>query len=163
MPATPFLGQVIPVPYNFAPNGWALCNGQLLPIAQNTALFSLLGVNFGGDGKSTFGLPNLQNFPSFRVTLLQRLGNGLPGAVIDQETFATASTSPADTGLLSFNNTKVWQQTVTLANLPTLTAGQYMISIGVAQPSRGAAAVISDPASTAVKDPSPRSNSSAVR
>ncbi len=60
MPQTPFLGQVIPVPYNFAPQGWALCNGQILPISQNPALFSLLGTNFGGDGKSTFGLPNLQ-------------------------------------------------------------------------------------------------------
>jgi microcystin-dependent protein len=45
---------------HFAPNGWALCNGQLLPISQNTALFSLLGTNYGGDGKSTFGLPDLQ-------------------------------------------------------------------------------------------------------
>jgi microcystin-dependent protein len=45
---------------NFAPTGWALCNGQLLPISQNTALFSLLGTFYGGDGKSTFALPNLQ-------------------------------------------------------------------------------------------------------
>lgn len=45
---------------NFAPTGWALCDGQLMPISQNTALFSLLGTNYGGDGKSTFGLPNLQ-------------------------------------------------------------------------------------------------------
>ena len=45
---------------NFAPSGWALCNGQLLPISQNTALFSLLGTNYGGNGTSTFGLPNLQ-------------------------------------------------------------------------------------------------------
>jgi microcystin-dependent protein len=60
MPATPFLGQLMPVAFNFAPQGWALCNGQLLSIAQNTALFSLLGTNFGGDGRTTFGLPNLQ-------------------------------------------------------------------------------------------------------
>jgi microcystin-dependent protein len=60
MPATPFVGQLMPVPYNFAPQGWALCNGQILSIAQNTALFSLLGTQFGGDGKSTFALPNLQ-------------------------------------------------------------------------------------------------------
>lgn len=46
--------------FNFPPKGWAFCNGQLLPISQNTALFSLLGTNYGGDGKSTFGLPNLQ-------------------------------------------------------------------------------------------------------
>src|ERR1700748_1317283 len=45
---------------NFAPKGWAMCNGQLLPISQNTALFSLLGTTYGGDGKSTFALPNLQ-------------------------------------------------------------------------------------------------------
>src|SRR5579871_4745205 len=60
MPATPFLGQVMPVPYNFAPEGWAFCNGQLLSIAQNSALYSLLGTMYGGDGKTTFALPNLQ-------------------------------------------------------------------------------------------------------
>ena len=47
-------------PFNFAPTGWALCNGQLLPISQNTALFSLLGTTYGGDGKSTFALPDLE-------------------------------------------------------------------------------------------------------
>jgi len=46
--------------FNYAPRGWAMCNGQLLPISQNTALFSLLGTYYGGDGKSTFALPNLQ-------------------------------------------------------------------------------------------------------
>lgn len=55
-----FVGEIRSFPFNFAPRGWALCNGQLLPISQNTALFSLLGTAFGGDGKSTFGLPNLQ-------------------------------------------------------------------------------------------------------
>lgn len=56
----PFLGTVMIWAPNFAPRGWALCAGQILPIAQNTALFSLLGTNYGGDGKTTFGLPNLQ-------------------------------------------------------------------------------------------------------
>ena len=56
----PFLGQLMLVPYDFAPNGWALCNGQLMPISQNTALFSLLGTTYGGDGKSNFALPNMQ-------------------------------------------------------------------------------------------------------
>jgi microcystin-dependent protein len=79
MPATPFLGQVIPVPYNFAPNGWALCNGQLLSISQNTALFSLLGVNFGGDGKSTFGLPNLQGRTAIGAGQGTGLSNYSPG------------------------------------------------------------------------------------
>ena len=73
MPASPFIGQVIPVPYNFAPQGWAFCNGQLLSISQNTALFSLLGTAFGGDGKTTFGLPNLQG----RVAIDAGQGTGL--------------------------------------------------------------------------------------
>ncbi len=56
----PFLGEIRMFAGNFAPRGWALCNGQLLAISQNTALFSLLGTNYGGDGRTTFGLPNLQ-------------------------------------------------------------------------------------------------------
>lgn len=55
-----FVAEIRIVPFNFAPTGWALCNGQLLPISQNTALFSLLGTTYGGDGKSTFALPDLQ-------------------------------------------------------------------------------------------------------
>jgi len=56
----PYIAEIRIFPFNFAPRGWALCNGQLLPISQNTALFSLLGTNFGGNGISTFGLPNFQ-------------------------------------------------------------------------------------------------------
>ena len=58
--ADPFVAEIRIFPFNFAPHGWAWCNGQLLPISQNTALFSLLGTTYGGDGKSTFALPNLQ-------------------------------------------------------------------------------------------------------
>jgi len=58
--SNPFLAEVRIFTGNFAPKGWALCDGQLLPISQNTALFSLLGTTYGGDGKSTFALPNLQ-------------------------------------------------------------------------------------------------------
>jgi len=57
--ADPFVAEIRIFAGNFPPRGWATCDGQLLPIAQNTALFSLLGTNFGGDGRSTFGLPNL--------------------------------------------------------------------------------------------------------
>jgi microcystin-dependent protein len=57
--SSPFLAEIRPFPYTFAPKGWAMCQGQILPIAQNTALFSLLGTNYGGNGVSTFGLPNL--------------------------------------------------------------------------------------------------------
>ena len=56
----PFVGEIRIVPFNFAPKGWAFCNGQILSISQNTALFSLLGTTFGGDGKSNFALPNFQ-------------------------------------------------------------------------------------------------------
>jgi microcystin-dependent protein len=58
--ADPFVAEIRVFPFNFAPKGWAWCDGQLLPISQNTALFSLLGTTYGGDGKSTFALPNLQ-------------------------------------------------------------------------------------------------------
>ncbi len=69
----PFLGSLLLVPYNFAPQGWALCNGQLLPISQNTALFSLLGTTYGGDGVSTFALPDLRG----RVPISSGQGPGL--------------------------------------------------------------------------------------
>ena len=56
----PFVAEIRIFPFNFAPKGWAFCDGQLLPISQNTALFSLLGTTYGGDGKSTFALPDMQ-------------------------------------------------------------------------------------------------------
>ena len=55
-----FVAEIRIFPFNFAPTGWAFCNGQLMPISQNTALFSLLGTTYGGDGKSTFALPDMQ-------------------------------------------------------------------------------------------------------
>ncbi|GGG83914.1 phage tail protein [Edaphobacter dinghuensis] len=69
----PFLGEIRMVGWNFAANGWALCNGQLLSISQYTALFSLLGTYYGGDGRQTFALPNLQG----RVPIHQGTGLGL--------------------------------------------------------------------------------------
>ncbi len=71
--AQPFVGQVIAVGFNFAPQGWYLCDGSLLPISQYMALFSLLGTNFGGDGTSTFGLPDLRG----RAALGAGQGTGL--------------------------------------------------------------------------------------
>ena len=68
--STPFLSEIKIVSFNFAPKGWALCNGQLLPINQNQALFSLLGTVYGGNGQTTFALPNLQG----RVAM--HVGNG---------------------------------------------------------------------------------------
>jgi microcystin-dependent protein len=69
----PFLGQLLLVPYNFAPRGWAFCSGQILPIAQNTALFSLLGTTYGGNGQTTFALPDLRG----RTALSSGQGPGL--------------------------------------------------------------------------------------
>lgn len=58
--ADPFVAEIRIFPFNFAPKGWAFCDGQILPLSQNTALFSLLGTTYGGDGKSNFALPNMQ-------------------------------------------------------------------------------------------------------
>ena len=69
----PFVAEIRMFGFNLAPKGWAFCDGQLLPISQNTALFSLLGTTYGGDGKSTFALPNLQGC----VPLQQGQGPGL--------------------------------------------------------------------------------------
>jgi len=69
----PFLGEIRMAGFNYAPNGWLLCNGQLLPISQYSALFSLLGTQYGGDGVQTFALPNLQG----RVPIHQGNGAGL--------------------------------------------------------------------------------------
>ena len=69
----PFIGEIRMFGFNFCPRGWANCDGQLLPIAQNTALFSLLGTIYGGDGRTTFGLPDLRG----RVPIHEGQGPGL--------------------------------------------------------------------------------------
>lgn len=91
----PFIGQIQPFGFNFAPVNWATCSGQLLAINQNTALFSLIGTTYGGNGTSTFQLPDLQG----RVMIHQGTGPGLPPFVIGE-----AAGSP--------------QQTLLVANMP---------------------------------------------
>jgi microcystin-dependent protein len=71
--ADPFVAEIRIFPFNFAPKGWAFCDGQLLPLSQNTALFSLLGTTYGGDGKSNFALPDLQG----RAAMHPGQGQGL--------------------------------------------------------------------------------------
>lgn len=71
--ADPFVAEIRIFPFNFAPKGWAWCDGQLMPLSQNTALFSLLGTTYGGDGKSNFALPDLQG----RAPMHPRQGPGL--------------------------------------------------------------------------------------
>jgi microcystin-dependent protein len=78
--AEPFLGQITVFPYNFPPRGWADCAGQLLPISQNTALFSLLGTAYGGNGTSNFALPDLQG----RVPIAQGSAPGLSPYVMGE-------------------------------------------------------------------------------
>ncbi len=85
--STPFLAELKIVSFNFAPKGWALCNGQLLPINQNQALFSLLGTTYGGNGQTTFALPNLQG------RLPVHVGNGI--------TLGQSAGEPAHTLILS--------------------------------------------------------------
>lgn len=77
----PFLGEIRVFAFGFAPSGWAMCNGQLLPIAQNTALFGLLGTTYGGDGLNDFALPNLQS--RFPIHIGQ--GSGLASYALGQE------------------------------------------------------------------------------
>ena len=83
-----YVGEIRVFGFNFAPVGWAQCNGQLLPISQNTALFSLLGTNFGGNGTSNFGLPNLQGC----VALDAGQGTGLSDYAIGETAGAATVT-----------------------------------------------------------------------
>ena len=78
--ADPFVAEIRIFPFNFAPKGWAWCDGQLLPISQNTALFSLLGTTYGGDGMSNFALPNLQG----QAAMQPRQGPGLSDHVLGE-------------------------------------------------------------------------------
>ncbi len=83
----PFLGEVKIISWNFPPKGWAFCNGQLLPINQNQALFSILGTTYGGDGRVNFGLPNLQGRSPVHV------GNGIALGELGGETAHTLNIS----------------------------------------------------------------------
>jgi microcystin-dependent protein len=100
-----FISEIRMFAGNFAPTGWALCNGQLLPISQNTALFSLLGTTYGGDGKSTFGLPNLQGSapvgagqgPGLSVRDLGEIGGAQTVTLLESEMPAHSHTAQAST------------------------------------------------------------------
>ena len=84
----PFVGEVRMFAGNFVPAGWAFCNGQLLPISQNTALFSLIGTTYGGNGQSTFALPDLRG----RVPVHPGQGPGLSNRVLGESAGAEAHT-----------------------------------------------------------------------
>jgi microcystin-dependent protein len=93
--ADPFVAEIRIVGFNFAPMGWAWCDGQLMPISQNTALFSLLGTTYGGDGKSTFALPDLQG----RSPMHPGQGPGLPLRTLGEAVPASDGSLDAITGV----------------------------------------------------------------
>ena len=78
--STPFVGEIRMVGFNFAPNGWATCDGQLIPIAENDTLFTLIGTTYGGDGQETFALPNLQS----RIPIHAGQGSGLSNRILGE-------------------------------------------------------------------------------
>lgn len=88
----PFIGQIIMFGGNFAPRGWAFCNGQLLAISQNTALFSILGDTYGGDGRTTFGLPELRGRSPVHVGGINEAGPGLPPVTLGERAGQTTTT-----------------------------------------------------------------------
>jgi len=100
--AEPFLAEIRIVSFNYPPKGWAFCNGQLLPINQNQALFSLLGTTYGGDGRVTFGLPNLQGRVPIHVgpaDALGELGGAETVTLAASELPAHAHVALADAGV----------------------------------------------------------------
>jgi microcystin-dependent protein len=89
--AEPFLGEIRMMGFNFAPRGWALCDGQILPINQNQSLYSLLGTTYGGDGRTSFALPDLRGRSPVS-----------PGPSVQQgEVFGQETLSPADQALIA--------------------------------------------------------------
>jgi microcystin-dependent protein len=101
-----FVGQILLFPFNFAPQGFALCRGQLLPIASNTALFSLLGTTYGGNGTTTFALPDLQG----RLPLKFGQGPGLSA-------YSQGQTGGTDTVTLAANEMPAHTHTLNVASL----------------------------------------------
>jgi len=94
---TPFLGQILYVSFNYAPKGWAECNGQLLSINQNQALFSLLGTTYGGNGQTTFALPNIQS----RVLISDNATYALGGIGGEESHVLTINEMPNHTHLVN--------------------------------------------------------------
>ncbi|MBC3873664.1 phage tail protein [Undibacterium flavidum] len=115
--SNPFIAEIRMVPFNFAPTGWAFCDGQLLPISQNTALFALLGTTYGGDGESTFALPNLQG------SAIMHPGQG-PGLSLHDlgEVGGTESVTLLSSEIPSHNHRLYTTHTVGTTNSPSGTA-----------------------------------------
>ena len=140
----PFLGMIATFGFTFAPRGWALCNGQLLSIAQNTALFSLLGTTYGGDGQTTFALPNLQS----RLPLHFGQGPGLSSYVIGETTGVENVTLTQNT-LASHNHNSTTPATGADANSVDPAAGA-VLATGTSIYRVGAATIQMSPTPTSL-------------
>lgn len=105
----PFLGEIKIISWNFPPKGWTFCNGQLLPINQNQALFSILGTTYGGDGRVTFGLPNLQGRSPVHV------GDGIVLGEMGGETAHTVNIAE----LPAHNHVPVGSGNTAISKVPT--------------------------------------------
>ena len=149
--ADPFVAEIRIFPFNFVPKGWAACNGQLMPLSQNTALFALLGTTYGGDGKSTFALPNLVD----RMPLHPGAGPGLserslgekagantvalkaaemPAHQHDLRHAGTAATTATPGMTVSFGNAGVAQIYSSAAGALAPLSPSALASVGAAQP-----------------------------
>ena len=105
--STPFLGEIKIISWNFAPKGWAFCNGQLLPINQNQALFSLFGTTYGGDGRVNFALPNLRGQVPIHMGSGHTLGEkaGTTAVTVNIQQLATHLHSMNASGTVAASNT----------------------------------------------------------
>jgi microcystin-dependent protein len=141
--ATPFLAEIKIISFNYAPIGWAFCNGQLLPINQNQALFSLLGTTYGGDGRTNFALPNLQGRAATHVGNDLALGSAGGESMVwlsmsqmpEHSHAVNASSSPATTNdpeanLLATAGGNVYGGAQSLTALSTLSVGWAGFSQG---------------------------------
>jgi microcystin-dependent protein len=124
---TPFLSEIRIMSFTFAPKGWALCNGQLLPINQNQALFSLLGTTYGGDGRVNFALPDLRG----RVSMHMGLGHTLGERGGEESHTVVQSEMPAHTHIATADVKVGDNQTGNMTNgYPANTGGTKMFSNG---------------------------------
>lgn len=123
---TPFVAEIRCFGFNFAPHNWAFCNGQILPITQNIALFSLLGTTYGGDGIATFALPDLQG----RVAIAPGQGPGL-------SLYDLGQSAGSDTVTLLQSEIPSHKYTVTASTTPLGAVSVPSAAVGYARPSSG--------------------------
>ena len=135
--ADPFVAEIRIVPFNFAPKGWAWCDGQLLPLSQNTALFSLLGTTYGGNGKSNFALPDLQG----RAPMHPGQGPGLSLHDLG-ETGGSETVTLLESEIPSHAHTMMASTALANAQLPTPNTSLARSSQGAAYQSNTAANLV---------------------